>query len=298
VVRLKAAGGGTRKAKENVVTRKISLKLVSGKQASLSKLIDTPPDNNKVENISQTDSNPVQKNGHSNVGEEVNSIVRKSLHLESDDLDPEISFSDLGMDSIGSVEIVHTINSALGTNIDVSALYDYPNLSSLTTYLEQQSGFPIYDVETNASTQAHSEQSTSEVGCRTSEDGDLDSYEGGVDVISILRDIVSNILHLDIVDCATDIGLSELGVDSIGSVEIARDISARFSLHIDVSEIYNYPSINELASYLGPQLGEVKNVDDSDIRDFVDQLSDQDVSRLLEEHLSDDEITPAALTEI
>ena len=212
----------------------------------------------------------------------VSGIIQKTLHLKADELDGQTSFSDLGMDSIGVVETVHKINATLDLSIDATAIYDHPNLSALTTHLSQLS---VRD-SVNSKNEINSD-STAEGIVTTSMKETV-----AVDVVKVLRDIVAGVLHIDHDDLDNSRSLNELGVDSIGAVEIMRDINRHFALSIDISELYNYPSIELLSTFLTSQR-EILNTsstsehDDGDIsaiRNFVNELSDQQVKDLLEQN--------------
>ncbi|MEO0373994.1 MAG: acyl carrier protein, partial [Cyanobacteria bacterium P01_A01_bin.17] len=56
--------------------------------------------------------------------------------------DPEIGFTDLGLDSLTTVEFRNRLQTALNCSLSSTVLYDYPTLTLLTAYLMHQI-FPI-----------------------------------------------------------------------------------------------------------------------------------------------------------
>jgi acyl transferase domain-containing protein/acyl-CoA synthetase (AMP-forming)/AMP-acid ligase II/acyl carrier protein/NADP-dependent 3-hydroxy acid dehydrogenase YdfG len=68
---------------------------------------------------------------------ELSGIIKSSLHL-NEEIDSEVSFRDLGVDSIAGVELIRDVNKAFGTGLEAIALYDYPTVTSLAGYVYQE----------------------------------------------------------------------------------------------------------------------------------------------------------------
>jgi acyl carrier protein len=72
---------------------------------------------------------------------EVEDLLVKSLaetmDLPSEQIDREAPFSTLGMDSVIGVAWVQALDDRYGLGIDVSSLYDYPNVRALAEHLEK-----------------------------------------------------------------------------------------------------------------------------------------------------------------
>lgn len=65
-------------------------------------------------------------------------LIEKNLHIPEKDILLDNSFRDMGMDSIGAVEIVRDINENLGLTLDAVTLYDYPNLEAISQFIFQE----------------------------------------------------------------------------------------------------------------------------------------------------------------
>ncbi|MCR9062192.1 MAG: acyl carrier protein, partial [Rhodobacteraceae bacterium] len=61
------------------------------------------------------------------------------LYLESDTIDRQQSFIDLGLDSVLAVEWVQTIRAKYGVKIPATKVYDYSTVEALAAYLASQS---------------------------------------------------------------------------------------------------------------------------------------------------------------
>ncbi|MBB5953773.1 acyl transferase domain-containing protein/pimeloyl-ACP methyl ester carboxylesterase/nucleoside-diphosphate-sugar epimerase/SAM-dependent methyltransferase [Saccharothrix tamanrassetensis] len=61
----------------------------------------------------------------------IEQVLSAVLYLRPDEIGPESSFSDLGLDSIGAVELVRDLNRRFGTDLDSVAVYDHPTVPEL-----------------------------------------------------------------------------------------------------------------------------------------------------------------------
>ncbi|WP_053913131.1 SDR family NAD(P)-dependent oxidoreductase [Streptomyces sp. SCSIO 75703] len=61
--------------------------------------------------------------------------IAATLGRSEADLDPERPFTEYGVDSIILVELVNTLNTALGTDLGTTALFDHPTLNALAEHV-------------------------------------------------------------------------------------------------------------------------------------------------------------------
>ncbi|MGV9897922.1 acyl carrier protein, partial [Streptomyces tendae] len=57
------------------------------------------------------------------------------VYATEEEIDRQLSFSELGVDSIGAVEIVRSLNQRFGMEIDSVAVYDHPTVARLTAHV-------------------------------------------------------------------------------------------------------------------------------------------------------------------
>jgi len=74
---------------------------------------------------------------------EIRTILANALYIDPQELDDHAGFADLGLDSILAVEVTNRLNSAFGTTLQATRLYDYPNLTALAGYLASQTATPV-----------------------------------------------------------------------------------------------------------------------------------------------------------
>lgn len=63
-------------------------------------------------------------------------IIAHEMHMEKSELSSNMTFQELGIDSISGVELIRDINEKFGTCIDVSSIYDYPQIKEFLKFLE------------------------------------------------------------------------------------------------------------------------------------------------------------------
>ncbi len=178
---------------------------------------------------------------------EIVEIVAGNLHMSEEELAYEMSFKDLGVDSINGIEIIRDINRFYGLNLDAVVIYDHANVTKL-------SEFVLKELNKNLITLARTGVNTPDKESAREEDTDnIDSAESGVEeeeVYFILSDIISSNLHLPKEELRYEVSFKELGVDSINGIEIIRDVNKRFGLNLDAVIIYDYSTITKLADYV------------------------------------------------
>jgi acyl transferase domain-containing protein/acyl carrier protein len=77
-------------------------------------------------------------NEYGHLKKKVTDILSNILHVESDHIDNDTSFIDLGMDSISNIEMIREINRAFNLQLHGTTLYDYPNVNEFIRYLNDE----------------------------------------------------------------------------------------------------------------------------------------------------------------
>ena len=58
--------------------------------------------------------------------------------MQPDEIDPEIKFVDIGVDSIVGVEWIKAVNKQYGTSITATKIYDYSTIRQFAAYLSSE----------------------------------------------------------------------------------------------------------------------------------------------------------------
>jgi polyketide synthase PksN len=178
---------------------------------------------------------------------EINEIVAGNLHMSEEELEHEMSFKDLGVDSINGIEIIRDVNRHYGLNLDAVVIYDHANITKLSELV-------LKEMNKNHLTLAQTGVNTPyKEKARKEYTGDRNSGEAGIEeeeVYSKISDIISSNLHLPKEELRYEVSFKELGVDSINGIEIIRDVNKSFGLSLDAVIIYDYSTISKLADYV------------------------------------------------
>ena len=70
--------------------------------------------------------------------QELTRSLAAALYLKPSDIDSEIPFVDMGLDSVIGVEWVQSLNKQYTSNLAVSCVYDYPTIRQLALFLEKE----------------------------------------------------------------------------------------------------------------------------------------------------------------
>lgn len=209
--------------------------------------------------INQDDKTVIPKEvinqNHTRAGniEEIKQIIRNILHLDNDEISLDMNFRDMGVDSISSVEIIRDINNQYGLSLEAVTLYDYPSINELSEYVLSM----IIKKSGNEDEIKEDKEDKIEIIDISSENPievKFRAVNGNVNIIAKIRIIVANILHLEQDEFDNLTNFKDLGIDSISSVEVIRDINQEFSLNLDAVILYDYPNINELSSMISEKV--------------------------------------------
>lgn len=167
---------------------------------------------------------------------EIESIIRGILHVDEEFYE-DVTFKEIGVDSITAVEIIRNINQKFGLNMDMVVIYDYPSIAELSTYV-----FDLYQKTGNRLSSAN---------VKTKSALDERTVEGK------LKETVSRILHIQDSELDEMLSFRELGVDSISGIEIIREMNKVFQINMDSVDIYDYPTISEMTQHIVKLVGTV-----------------------------------------
>lgn len=174
------------------------------------------------------------------------------LHAKEDEVDPAAMFQDIGVDSISSVEIVREVNTKFGLNLDAVTLYDYPTTQDFYQYVLsklKEKNRVISEAGLKSKPEPEEEHSPKKVKKNVVLEEKPETENRIVTIQNVIKQMVQNILHMED-DIELEYSFQEIGVDSISSVEIIRDINQKYGLELDAVTLYDYPTIDELSKFV------------------------------------------------
>ncbi|MBE6477224.1 MAG: hypothetical protein E7Z97_04000 [Propionibacteriaceae bacterium] len=165
----------------------------------------------------------------------VRDCVADRLHIDPDEVTDDLSFSEMGADSISGLEIVRELNVRYGLNLESTILYDYPHVGDLAAHIDSLTG----DVVATGATFLSSPEQ---------HQVPLEQVRTGI------MDALAGILHLEPQDLDAELTFQEMGVDSISGLEVVRECNLRFGVNLDSVVLYDHPDLDDLASYIATQM--------------------------------------------
>ncbi len=189
-------------------------------------------------------------------------LLAHALHLAEDEIDDDVQFVDLGLDSISGVTWIRRINAHYGTSIEATRVYRHPTLARFAAHVAELIA-PATDgsqvpssrneappapvvavaVETPASsTTGQSMASPSTVGPSIT------------DIRATLRGMLGHALHLAEDEVDDDAQFVDLGLDSISGVTWIRRINAHYGTSIEATRVYRYPTLAQFSAHVATLL--------------------------------------------
>lgn len=194
----------------------------------------------------------------------IQNVLSEKLHIPIQDISPIQTFRDLGVDSISAVEIIRDLNKELKLNMDAVCIFDYPNVEMLSKYISEEwekaespriASYNLGDSRRFFSSTKTNIDSMKEEQLKEHQvTQESEIFSGEVDVLSKLFGIIQDSLHIEKEDVSMKKPLKELGLDSINVIEIVNKVNKEFLLNEETIIIYDYPTLEELGTYLKQQI--------------------------------------------
>lgn len=185
-------------------------------------------------------------------------LLEQKFFIPKSAINPEITFQELGVDSVGAVEVMPDLNQAFGVHLDATVIYDYPSIKALTEYICQTGKNKLIAKVDNQKGSMENDTLNSET---EPEEGriemkskdqltKIESKLGLKDIEKGLEDVLKEMLHLEEKHFKEKNTLRELGIDSIGAVELTAMLNQKWEISFDAINIYDYPTLKTLSEYI------------------------------------------------
>ena len=178
---------------------------------------------------------------------ELSAGLAQALYLAEDEVDPDVGFTDLGLDSIIGVEWVKVINRRYGLSLAATRLYDTSTVRLLAEHVrgELRAGgaTPPAVEPVAAETAAPVVVAVAEPAAPSTDD-----------LLTELSAGLAQALYLAEDEVDPDVGFTDLGLDSIIGVEWVKVINRRYGLSLAATKLYDHPTVRELATAIRTEL--------------------------------------------
>ncbi len=152
--------------------------------------------------------------------------LAEELQLDAANIDVDMPFVDIGIDSISAVTWIRRINRDFGCALPATIVYSHPTLAQLAAELSGHAAPPVAKA-------SPAPQST---------DGD--------DLLPWLRAALARELALSTDAIEDDAPFVDLGLDSVTAVTWIRAINREFGLGIAATSVYSHPNLAMFSRYL------------------------------------------------
>nr|QLG04868.1 PulG [Streptomyces sp.] len=199
---------------------------------------------------------------------ELTTLLARALYLTEEEIDPEANFTDLGLDSIVGVEWIKAINKQYGLDLAATRLYDTPTIAGLAAHLQTSLPTsprrPRVRAEPPADTTADDDAEVAVTAVAEVEPA-LDEEEVRAELLSSLAEA----LYLSVDELDLDGNFTDFGLDSIVGVEWIKVINRRYGIALQVTKLYDHPSVQELAACVVAEAGKTGALAPAPVRESV-----------------------------
>ncbi len=170
-------------------------------------------------------------------------VFGRVLEIEDSEIDIEMPFDELGVDSILSIDIITQLDEQLSIELKPTDLFSHPTIRALAEFISNDT-IPSGSVST-----ALPRLNTSNI----SDTPVISDTSGAQNDISVISKALSETLEIPISDIALTTPFDELGIDSILGIDIITRIQEDLPVEITAIDLFNYPTIEKLAVFIAEQ---------------------------------------------
>ncbi|HEY1138400.1 MAG TPA: SDR family NAD(P)-dependent oxidoreductase [Xanthomonadaceae bacterium] len=192
----------------------------------------------------------------SRIRDELRESLAEALFMRAADIDPQRSFTELGLDSIIGVEWIKAVNKRYGTTLSATRVYDHPSVDALAAHLQAQiAPSPVAPVA-----QALPVTTATPVEVPAVATASVPALPSLAELERSLRDSLGEALFMAPTDIDPQRSFTELGLDSIIGVEWIKAVNKQHGTTLSATRVYDHPTVRALALHLQAQIAPVAAV--------------------------------------
>lgn len=197
-------------------------------------------------------------------------IIAKEIDVEQAELNDDIQWADMGVDSLMSLTISGKFREDLDLEVESTLFTDYSSVGALRKYLSGLSapdGAGAGDASSVESTDSGSEsdEDTVESGITTPEAEDFPTKQSegrsvaveavaqapGGDMIETIRVVIAQEMEMELEEITETTDLSNLGMDSLMALTVLGKLREEHEIDLDPTILADNPSLGHLRKALG-----------------------------------------------
>ncbi|KAK9829172.1 hypothetical protein WJX72_004291 [[Myrmecia] bisecta] len=195
----------------------------------------------------------------------INAAVVNTIGRAVDPAEPLMS---AGLDSLGSVELQKELSLLTGLDLPTTLLFDYPSIGELAPMLAAQlpaftpdpepapdQAIPEWRAATVAADQSPKASGEAKANGSALPDPALQgprwlSMDRGARRQFMRSQVLGAVKIITGVDISLDAPLMSAGLDSLGSVELRKELISITTLDLPATLVFDYPSIHDIVEYI------------------------------------------------
>ncbi len=162
-------------------------------------------------------------------------LIAQIMHTPEEELKGDIPFSEYGIDSLISLELIKPMSDKVGY-IPATLLFEYPTLNKLSAYFMEHFANQFQEQVIEPAPSSVVQDSS---------------------ISSLIKKAISQVLHTPEHELEANIPFSELGIDSLISLEIVTTLQQQVG-YLPATILFEYPTIKLLAEYIAENNSLVK----------------------------------------
>ena len=169
----------------------------------------------------------------------------------------DASLMESGLDSLGSVELRNALSQQFGLELAATLTFDYPSITAMANHITDITSSTdllsqMHDEVFSGSDAASVASSTASSEAWSPTDV-VDTAQAVSEVFEQVAAAVASVLGNDV---ASDAALMDVGLDSLGAVELRNALSQQFELELPATVTFDYPTVAAISAFISSLLGE------------------------------------------
>jgi len=172
----------------------------------------------------------------------ISQCVADVLEIDAVNLDPELAFTDFGIDSILAVEVVRRLNDTLNITLRATELFNFATIDALTQHiarLEQAPSLPSMPAANNGNGFAATPTVAANNG----------NGDAAARIRASIQAALAEVLEISDGDFETDTPFTDFGIDSILAVDVINRINRALHIRLRATDLFNFPTIDQLTAH-------------------------------------------------
>ncbi|CAI6237317.1 unnamed protein product [Periconia digitata] len=183
----------------------------------------------RISRASEPKMSPTSTKSQPSKAAGIKKIILEEAGMTEDELDLDAEFNDLGVDSLLSLTIVGRLQDELSIEMPTSAFMEHPTIRAFISYAGGEESSGSSSAQSASSTPVLTGLKDDEHYFTDATSISEDSVDSNVDIVAIIRKILSEETGTSIDEISTNTPLAELGVDSL----LGLTIMGRLSEEVD-----------------------------------------------------------------